>query len=236
MRFGSDKKGFSLVEMLIAIAIVLVLFTLVVRVGGNLKEQAKCRLTECTIDILVSALSVYYDDMGVFPFEGVDLFINDDVLTPGPDGVIDAVDEDGDGSIDYGDVNGDGDVDLDDFLSSAPGGVVPVVYRVGTNTNPVDWSSQAMYYHLANHTKTKGLIDALATDMITGKEGSGLAIIIARPYDSLAPQDQVDLMRFVDTWGGSLRYTYRMGDNFPVITSAGPDGDFYTFGDNISSR
>jgi len=39
-----------------------------------------------------------------------------------------------------------------------------------------------------------------------------------------------------DPWGMVLDYTYNFGDSFPVLTSAGPDKDPATVGDNITNR
>jgi len=39
-----------------------------------------------------------------------------------------------------------------------------------------------------------------------------------------------------DPWGTVLNYTYNPGDSFPVLTSAGPDKDSATVGDNITNR
>lgn len=39
-----------------------------------------------------------------------------------------------------------------------------------------------------------------------------------------------------DPWGTVLGYFYITGDNFPVITSAGPDKNFNTGTDNITNR
>ena len=53
------------------------------------------------------------------------------------------------------------------------------------------------------------------------------------------------LVRIIDPWKKTLRYTYyynkttKQGDNFPVITSAGPDRKFDPNGvhiDDITSR
>jgi hypothetical protein len=33
-------------------------------------------------------------------------------------------------------------------------------------------------------------------------------------------------MHIIDSWNTPLRYTYKSGDNFAVITSAGPDKKF----------
>jgi len=43
-------------------------------------------------------------------------------------------------------------------------------------------------------------------------------------------------LEFLDPWGEPLDYRYKDGDSFPVIESAGPDGDPCTTADNINSR
>ena len=45
-----------------------------------------------------------------------------------------------------------------------------------------------------------------------------------------------DMLEIYDPWGVVLDYSYVTGDNFPVITSAGPDTIFETTADNITSR
>jgi len=45
-----------------------------------------------------------------------------------------------------------------------------------------------------------------------------------------------DDLEFLDPWGKSIDYRYKDGDSFPVIESSGPDKDFSTQADNISSR
>ena len=52
----------------------------------------------------------------------------------------------------------------------------------------------------------------------------------------LAGDISIDLIRFIDPWGKALRYTYAAGDTFPLIESAGSDGDFDAAGDNITSQ
>ncbi len=39
-----------------------------------------------------------------------------------------------------------------------------------------------------------------------------------------------------DPWGTVLNYRYNSGDSFPVLTSAGPDKNHATDGDNITNR
>jgi prepilin-type N-terminal cleavage/methylation domain-containing protein len=44
-------------------------------------------------------------------------------------------------------------------------------------------------------------------------------------------------LEFVDQWGTPIDYRYISGlNNFPVITSAGPDKNFNTAGDNITNK
>jgi len=45
-----------------------------------------------------------------------------------------------------------------------------------------------------------------------------------------------DMPEFCDPWGTEWRYVYKPGDAFPQLISAGPDRDFTTVSDNISSR
>ncbi len=70
----------------------------------------------------------------------------------------------------------------------------------------------------------------MSNTLISNKDQSGDPLAITIGTDTL------DLVRFIDPWGKSLRYTYVVGNAFPVIESAGVDGKFYTSGDNITSR
>ena len=70
----------------------------------------------------------------------------------------------------------------------------------------------------------------MSSTLISNKDQSGDPLAITIGTDTLS------LVRFIDPWGKSLRYTYVAGNAFPVIESAGVDGKFYTSGDNITSR
>lgn len=50
--------------------------------------------------------------------------------------------------------------------------------------------------------------------------------------------DKDDILEYIDAWGMDFRYEYDKDEkwNFPLITSAGPDKDFATKEDNITSR
>ena len=97
---------------------------------------------------------------------------------------------------------------------------------------PESWSSSALYYFLGRTPVSRQIIETLTDVMISNKDANGADLLIEIPTGD----PPVDLIRFVDPWGNSLRYTYFSGNNFPVITSAGPDGDFLTSEDNIDSK
>jgi hypothetical protein len=97
---------------------------------------------------------------------------------------------------------------------------------------PESWSSSALYYFLDRTPVSRQIIETLTDVMISNKDTNGADLLIEIPTGD----PQIDLIRFIDPWGNSLRYTYLSGDNFPVITSAGPDGDFMTEEDNIDSK
>ncbi len=62
-----DKKGFSITEILVVIAILAILVTLVLGAGKRLKAQAEEKLAKSTIGVLVAAIEHYYDYHGNFP-------------------------------------------------------------------------------------------------------------------------------------------------------------------------
>ncbi len=184
-----DKhKGFSLVELIVVIAIISVLVTLGVGGGKRLKLQAERRLATGGILIIVTALELYYDDEGSFPFAA---------------------------DISYEQANFENDT--------------TVTVTTGTVEDEY-WSSQALYYFLTRSVNSNEIIAKLSSKLVTNTDESGLPIVATIPYRT---GPDVDLLRFVDPWGKSLRYTYIIGNNFPVIKSAGSDGLFGT-GDDIS--
>lgn len=90
-------------------------------------------------------------------------------------------------------------------------------------------SIAAMYYYLNRCFNSSNILSAISDTFITGKDKAGTDLALT------VNAKTVPLIRIVDTWGNALRYKYTSGDSFPVIVSAGRDGDFSTTGDNISS-
>jgi len=71
-RRGSRASAFTLVELLIAVAIMAVLVGALVTVGTHVRTNARIKNTESTIHILTAALQEYNDYHGGFPSDNYD--------------------------------------------------------------------------------------------------------------------------------------------------------------------
>ena len=88
-------------------------------------------------------------------------------------------------------------------------------------------SSEALYYYLDKKCpNSRKLIDKLDDSLISSKDTLG----VDRKY-SIGGADVLELVRFIDPWGNSLRYLYSVGDVYPVVESPGADGVFGTSDD-----
>jgi len=96
--------------------------------------------------------------------------------------------------------------------------------------NDIYSSSEALYYFLNQFPAGKKIVDSINRSLLTNKGDNGKEYFI-----DISGQRYL-LIHIIDPWKYPLRYTYKQGDNFPIVISAGPDKDFNTPGDNISSR
>ena len=69
MRKFYSQSGFTLSEVLIVVAILLILAGALVGFGKHLKQQARANLCECTIGIIVAAIEQYHDWHEAFPVQ-----------------------------------------------------------------------------------------------------------------------------------------------------------------------
>jgi prepilin-type N-terminal cleavage/methylation domain-containing protein len=198
MKVFRRHSGFSMIEVLTAIAIIAVLASMVLGLGKRIKAQGRENFCKSEIDIIDLALKEYYDQHTGFPFVSE----LDPVLAPIYIQAVLLTDLDAEFGI-SGSI-----VTLEDYYAS----------------------SEMLFYYLDQKClNSRKLIEKLATSLKAVKTASG----IRREYlDGTTPV--LDLVRFVDPWGNSLRYTYSAGDAFPIITSAGADGNFGT-GDDIKN-
>lgn len=215
MNFFRKKTGFSTVELLTVIAILVVLASAMLKIAKGVRIQAEERLTSGQIDIIVTALEQYYDDNGdQFPFVAVPTVPEEFPVNSGLDN-----------DPCYG------EPELEITIEMANGGAA-VVFSAGNIDQYA--SSEALFYFLDRSPNSSKIISAMSNTLISSKDRSGdsLAITIGVGAGAVT----LNLVRFIDPWGKSLRYTYVDGNVFPVIESAGVDGKFNTSGDNVSSR
>lgn len=194
------KNGFSMIELLTAIAILAVLVTILLGVGKRIREQANEKLAQGMIDVIVAALEQYYDLHDDFPFEANKNYVTDSASAD----------------------PSHPEWNLEDDVGTVTAGVNENEYA----------SSEALYYFLNRTPDCRRIIDTITDKQITNKDANGAVLKIIPTLSG----NETDLIRFIDPWGKSLRYTYQAGDNFPLIESAGVDGDIDTDVDNITSK
>ena len=153
MKSHEYNAGFTLVEMLIVVAIIALLATMVVGLAGRIDTQSKERALKSTFGLLDSALQEYYDYWKDSP-------------VPFPD----------------------------------------------PNKPPYLTHSAALYGQLYSTPTSRKILEKISSKLIRDNP----------------PQ-------IYDPWGTPLDYRYTLGDNFPMLVSAGPDRKFDTT-DDISSR
>ena len=77
------KSGFSSLEVIVAVAILLILASMVLGVGKRIRQQANERLAQSLIDVLVTALEQYYTDTSRFPPSDIDVDPDIGTITSG---------------------------------------------------------------------------------------------------------------------------------------------------------
>jgi len=229
------KSGFTLVEMLVVIAIVAVLASMVIGIASRIENREKEKHCRSTLALLTTALAQFHEydfdykdpDYSAFNFP---LDCND---------------------FPAGDVEGRLKVALGVWL-----------VRIGPDAGAHDPNysgDEVMYLLLSMVPTSRQTLEKIDRKLVTslGLDGKPMKITI---YGSEADMGKVyPLFRVVDPWGVALRYdSYQDWDDyhidhpsstwgdyiayikdnrrhFPLVTSAGPDRKFDTT-DDITSR
>ncbi len=104
-----------------------------------------------------------------------------------------------------------------------------------TDYDSIYASSEALYYFLNKVPASRKIVESVNRLLITNKDYKGTEYFIRFGTDTT----NYPLIHIIDAWQRPLRYTYKEGDNFPLIESAGPNRNFDPCGvhiDDISSR
>lgn len=221
MKRRQNKTGVTLVEILVVVAIIAILVTMVIGIAARIDTQGKEQLTKNTVALLDTALGEFHD-------YGYNYSAPADANFKFPL-----------------DCNSFSKSDLEGALKDALGATN---VSITGDHNDVYSGCEAMYFFLSRVPESRVTLDKIDKKLITNLDigGSYMEITI----DPGVNEKKYPLFRVIDPWGETLRYSYY--DNgtevsspseppsnsprvFPVIISAGPDGDFNTVGDNITN-
>jgi prepilin-type N-terminal cleavage/methylation domain-containing protein len=223
MKSYEHKTGFTLVEMIIVVAIIAILATMVIGIAARIDHQGKERLMKETFELLDAALEEFRDYGYDYELSN---FTTDD-------------ERNFYASLDFPiDCNGFSKEQLETALEDVLD--VSSVRITAGDYNDYYSGSEALYFFLNKVPTCRATLDkihrpdkgGIVKPLITNKDTRG--------YDLQITVDDRDypLLRIVDPWGVTLRYDYydeEEGDpdertkskrTFPLITSAGPDGIF----------
>jgi prepilin-type N-terminal cleavage/methylation domain-containing protein len=246
------KFGFTLIEVIVVITITTVLIGLVIGIAGRIDTQNKERLLRGTFAQLDTALQAFaeyeyryrYKILG--QIEGQDNFDFYNSLDYPPDCSGFEV---GDLKRIIGLLLGADNVVINPSWVNDPEDEVENIYS----------SSAAMYFFLNQVPESRSVLNKINPEFLTNKDKFGNEINI---YIVTGLRERAYPLTFVlDPWKNPLHYNYYSSErpafwlpsrgpmwgtvvsdrsltyikSFPVITSAGPDGEFGT-GDDIKSR
>jgi prepilin-type N-terminal cleavage/methylation domain-containing protein len=229
MKTRAYKTGFTLIEMIVVIAIIAILISMVVTIAKRIGDQSKERLMRGTIVLISSALEQFRD----FGYE---------YKSAAYAGFTFPIDCNGfnlTSTSPYPNLPGT----LHDALYAAnPSAPPTVTISISGGTYDPNFSgSEALYFILRQVPDCRATLDKIDKSLLTNKDPYGNSITITIGASPVLP-----FTRIIDPWGTTLRYDYYQKDissglpvpntnkTFPVITSAGPDKLFDT-ADDISN-
>ena len=220
------KKAFTLIEMLVVIAVIVTLLSIMATVGKNVFTKAKTNNTQATIKTLVAILEEYQTEKGGdFPFPPIDETENE-ILDSFDDGNPNTGPEalpDSQPAFDVVGNNNDFDAswdDADDFTTDNK-----TIAEHEADRKEARASIEFIYQVLDEVKACSQKLKRLPESVVVNSDGDSIFL-----YDQTKP-----LYEIIDAWNHPLLYEATAG-NFPKITSAGPDGMFDTADDIISTE
>ena len=242
MRTRAYKSGFTLIEMLMVVAIIAILVLMVVGIAKRIDDQSKERLCRNTIALVGNALEQFRD----FGYGYKDSYY---------DGLVFPLDCNGFGIITgtypYPNIPDT----LHNALYSASSLDPPVITISGGTHDPTFSGSEALYFILSQVPDCRTTLDKIDKSLLTNDSNDRPPMPLTINLTSGTTTTKLPFTRIIDPWGKTLRYDYypdyadyvlayptgnylnyrnSAKKTFPVITSAGPDGQFDT-ADDISN-
>jgi prepilin-type N-terminal cleavage/methylation domain-containing protein len=220
MKTSGKNCGFTLIEMLLVVAIIALLVSMMVGVAKRIDDQGKERLCRDTIELIGNALEQFRD----FGYEYKGGYSGLGLTFPL-------------------DCNGFFAVDLQTALGNAL--AAGIIITPAEPIHDISFSgSEVLYFILSQVPDCRVTLDKVDKSLLTNKGDNGPAIEIEISIG--ATTTTLPFTRIVDPWGEALRYDYYEKDaglmplldtkkTFPVITSAGADKQFDTK-DDVSNR
>jgi type II secretory pathway pseudopilin PulG len=216
------KKALTMIEILLAVALIAMLAAGMFFVGGKVREQANVRHTESTLAMLDTALEQYYDFDKSYP---------PDVNYAGPGN-----------SRDLRSAMAMLPTDADPCVS-------PVTTGYGIYNDAC--SVEVLYYYLNRVPQSRAVLSRLPESSISAKAVKLDTTKKPLPSRATDPSvviaingKNVGLFRVIDAWNMPLQYIrYRdpanlgvENMNFPQLRSAGPDRVFGTKDDIVNKK
>lgn len=224
MKSGPLKSGFTLIEILVVVAIIAVLVAMVVGVTRRINDQGRERLCRNTLELIGNALEQFRD----FGYEYPDNPLYQPAERQFYFGLKFPID-----------CNGFNQANLQALIAR----VLNVPVTIAASGHLQEYSGcEAMYLFLSEVPDCRTTLDKVDKSLITDLGSNGVQMTI-NVNGRIRP-----LTRIVDPWGKTLRYDYydvnpvtllpipNTKKTFPVITSAGPDGQFDTADDIINRQ
>jgi prepilin-type N-terminal cleavage/methylation domain-containing protein len=218
MNRTGGQRGFTLVELLVVAAIIVVMASALVGVGRRMLTRAQEKLARSTLDIVVTAIEQYHGELGRFPIPLVYDQTNKQLLP-----------------INAGFTEADLKACLNDDLGLSRRIPPETVTIPSSGILPIECDlyavSECLYYFLFQCPNSRRMIDTIADSQKTAMDTKRMPRQ-AVYKDATGKVVTITLIRLVDPWGTPLRYEYTPGEmSFPRVTSAGPDRLFGTTDD-----
>jgi len=224
MKSYRDRTGFTLTEILVVVAIIAILTTMVITLAARFETQGDERRMRSALALLDAALSEFRD-YG-FSYSGASYAGLEFPL----------------------DCNGFSRTNLQTAIEEALGTGSGSVSITPDYNDPNFSGSEALYFFLSKVPDSKKTLGKIDSSLITNEVPGDVPLEI--DVDGrISP-----LFRIIDPWGQTIHYSYYKNEyeltsnepvwdppdkketrNFPVITSAGQDGEFGT-DDDITNR